>query len=122
MKELSPLENLCFRTGLVLMLVGIAVFVAFPTISMYVYGVGTLMFALMRVKAEYLGNDFVLVRLRRQQLFACCMFVLTLVLMSMQLNNWGPFRRREWVVALTIACILELYTSFRIPHELGKSK
>ena len=122
MKELSPLENLCFRIGLVLMLVGIAVFVAFPTISMYVYGVGTLMFALMRVKAEYLGNDFVLVRLRRQQLFACCMFVLTLVLMSMQLNNWGPFRRREWVVALAIACILELYTSFRIPHELEKGK
>ena len=122
MKELSPLENLCFRPGLVLMLVGIAVFVKYPTISMYVYGIGTLMFALMRVRAEYLGNDFVLIRLRRQQLLACCMFVFALVMMSMQLNNWGPFRRREWVVALAIACILELYTSFRIPHELEKSK
>ena len=120
MKELSPLQNLCFRIGAVLMLIGAAIFIMYPMVGMYTYGVGTLMFTLMQVQAEYLGRDLTLVRLRRQQLLACCCFVLALVMMSMQLHNWGPFRRQEWVVALTIGCVLELYTSFRIPQELKK--
>ena len=122
MRELSPLQNLCFRTGAVLMLIGAAVFILQPIVGMFVFGIGTLMFALMQVKTEYLGRDITLIRLRRQQLLACCCFVLALVMMSMQVHNWGPFRRQEWVVALTIGCVLELYTSFRIPQELKKGE
>ena len=122
MKELNSLENFCFHTGLILMLVGVAIFILYPTVSLYIYGIGTLLFALMRVRNEYLGRNIAILRLRRQQLLACCLYVFTLVMMSMQLHNWGPFRRREWVVALAIACILELYTSFRIPQELKKEK
>ena len=120
MRELTPLQNLCFRIGAVLMLVGAAIFILSPMIGMCVYGIGTLMFALMQVKTEYLGREITLIRLRRQQLLACCCFVLALVMMSMQVHQWGPFRRQEWVVALTIGCVLELYTSFRIPQELKK--
>jgi hypothetical protein len=122
MKELSSRENICFRTGAVLMLVGVALFILYPTIGMFMYGVGTLMFTLMQIRAEYIGRDITVIRLRRQQLFACSCFVLALVMMSMQLHTWGPFRRQEWVVALTIGCVLELYTSFRIPQELEKNK
>jgi len=121
MKELSPLQNLCFRCGAVLMLIGAAIFIMYPMVGMYVFGIGTLMFTLMQVQAEYLGRNITIMRLRRQQLLACCCFVLTLVLMSMQLLQWGPCRRQEWVIALTIGCVLELYTSFRIPQELKKN-
>ena len=121
MKDLSPLENACFRIGALLMLVGAAIFIMYPTAGMYVYGVGALMFTLMQIRAEYLGRAITMIRLRRQQLLACCCFVLSLVMMSMQLHSWGPFRRQEWVVALTIGCVLELYTSFRIPQELEKT-
>ena len=120
MKELTPLQSLCFRIGAVLMLVGAALFIINPLVGMCLYGVGTLLFTLMQVRTEYLGRDITIIRLRRQQLLACCCFVLALVMMSMQVHNWGPFRRQEWVVALTIACVLELYTSFRIPKELEK--
>ncbi|MBQ7462529.1 MAG: hypothetical protein IJS63_09835 [Bacteroidaceae bacterium] len=120
MKELTPLQNLCFRIGAVLMLVGAAIYIMYPVVGMYVYGFGTLLFALMQVKAEYLGRSITLIRLRRQQLLACCCFVVALVMMSMQQQQWGPFRRQEWVLALTIGCFLELYTSFRIPQELKK--
>lgn len=122
MKELSPLQNLCFRVGAVLMLVGVAVFIVLPVVGMYTYGVGVLMFTLMQVQTEYLGRNITLLRLRRQQLLACCCFVLACVLMSMQLLQWGPFRRQEWVVALAIGCVLELYTSFRIPNEIKKEE
>lgn len=121
MKELSPLQNLCFRCGAVLMLIGAAIFIMYPMVGMYVFGIGTLMFTLMQVQAEYLGRNITIMRLRRQQLLACCCFVLTLILMSMQLLQWGPCRRQEWVIALTIGCVLELYTSFRIPQELKKN-
>ena len=120
MRELSPLQNLCFRSGAVLMLIGAAMFIVYPIVGMYVFGVSTLMFTLMQVRAEYLGRNITIMRLRRQQLLACCCFILSLVLMSMQIHNWGPCRRQEWVIALTIGCVLELYTSFRIPQELKK--
>lgn len=120
MKELTPLQNLCFRTGAILMLIGASIYIILQTAGMYVFGIGTLMFTLMQVRAEYLGRSITLIRLRRQQLLACCCFVVTLVMMSMQQQNWGPCRRQEWVVAMTIGCVLELYTSFRIPQELKK--
>ncbi|MBO7138335.1 MAG: hypothetical protein J6V92_07715 [Bacteroidaceae bacterium] len=121
MKELSPLQNLCFRCGAILMLIGAAMFILYPMVGMYVYGIGTLMFTLMQVQTEYMGRNITIIRLRRQQLLACCCFILALVLMSMQLHKWGPCHRQEWVIALTIGCVLELYTSFRIPQELKKS-
>lgn len=122
MKELTPLQNACFRIGAVLMLIGAAIYIMYPVVGMYVFGIGTLMFALMQVKTEYMGRNITLIRLRRQQMLACCCFLLTLVMMSMQQFHWGPFRRQEWVVALTIGCVLELYTSFRIPQELKKER
>ena len=120
MRELTPLQNLCFRAGAILMLIGAASFILNPMIGMCLYGVGTLLFTLMQMRTEYMGRNITLLRLRRQQLLACCFFVLALVMMSMHVHNWGPFRRREWVVALAIGCVLELYTSFRIPQEMNK--
>ena len=121
MRELTPLQNALFCIGAVLMLVGLIIYIMYPMVGMYIFGIGTLLFALMQVKTEYLGRKITLIRLRRQQLLACCCFVLTLVLMSMQVHGWGPFRRQEWIIALAIGCVLELYTSFRIPQELKKS-
>ena len=40
--------------------------------------------------------------------------------MIMQVGRFGFAIRNEWVVCLTIACVLELYTAFRIPAELKK--
>ena len=122
MKELTSAENICFRTGAILMLVGMALNIFLPTYSMFIYGIGTLMFTLMQVRAEYLGREVTLVRLRRQQLMACVLLILTAVCMSMQTYRYGICQRNEWVVCLTIACVLELYTAWRIPQELSKAK
>ncbi len=122
MKQLTPLQNIIFRIGAVLILVGAAGFIMYPVAGLYVFGIGVLMFTLMQAKTEYQGHNITLLRLRRQQLLACCCYVLSLVMMSMQLFRWGPCRRQEWVVVLTIGCVLELYTSFRIPQEIEKEK
>ena len=49
MRELTPIQNLCFRIGAVLMLIGAAAFMFFPMVSMFVFGIGVLMFSLMQV-------------------------------------------------------------------------
>jgi len=40
----------------------------------------------------------------------------------MQVYQYGFARRNEWVVALTVGCVLELYTAWRIPSALQKAK
>ena len=120
MKELSRAENIIFRLGAILMLAGLAMHMVSSRLAMYIYGVGTLGFCLMQLRAEYKGNNLVIRRLRRQQLLACVFFILTLACMSMQVFQYGPFRRNEWIVALAIGCVLELYTAWRIPAELQK--
>ncbi len=120
MKELSKVQNAVFRIGAILMLIGAAIHLFHQEVSLWVYTIGALAFCLMQVKAEYMGRDFTIIRLRRQQLLACVLFILTSVCMSMQAYQYGIARRNEWVVTLTIACVIELYTSLRIPAALKK--
>ncbi len=42
--------------------------------------------------------------------------------MAMRIFDFGFARGQEWVVCLAVACVLELYTAFRIPAELEKEK
>ena len=120
MRELNRWQNILFRVGALLMLAGAAVHLFASRLSLGLFAVGTMFYALMRLRTEYAGNDIVLIRLRRQQLMASACFVLTAVLMSMYDLRYGFAVRNEWVVSLAIGCVLELYTSWRIPQELQR--
>ena len=129
MKLLSPFQNFLFRLGAVMMLMGLVIRMPIaymvhllPIVSLWIFGIGAMLFCLMQLQAEYLGHDFNVRRLRRQQLLACVFFLLTVVCMSMQTLQWGPARRNEWMVVLAVACVLELYTAWRLPAELKNSK
>lgn len=121
-RELSSWENVLFRMGAILMLIGVTVHIFNAEISLFIYGIGAMLFSLMQLRAVYDGNDLNVIRLRRQQLFACLMFIGTAMCMSMQVYQFGFARRNEWVVALAIGCVLELYTAWRIPNALQKAK
>ena len=121
-RELSSWENMLFRMGAILMLIGLTVHIFNAEISLFIYGIGAMLFCLMQLRAVYEGNDLNVIRLRRQQLFACLMFIGTAMCMSMQVYQYGFARRNEWVVALAIGCVLELYTAWRIPNALQKAK
>lgn len=121
-RELSSWENMLFRIGAILMLIGVTVHIFNAEISLFIYGIGAMLFCLMQLRAVYEGNDLNVIRLRRQQLFACLMFIGTAMCMSMQVYQFGFARRNEWVVALAIGCVLELYTAWRIPNALQKAK
>ena len=111
-----------FRFGAVLMLVGAATFLVGGLISNVLFVIGSLMFVAMQCRMRYDGGNFVIARLRRQQLLGALAIILSSCCMTSQTLGHQFFIYNEWVVCLLIGAILELYTSFRIPAELEKEK
>ena len=120
MHELSPFQLVAQQVAAVAMLVGAAAFMWQPVWATILFTVGALVFAPLQMLQRYEGRSFIIRRLRRQQLLGALALLVTACLMIMQAFRVGFARRNEWVVALAVACVLELYTAFRIPAELKK--
>lgn len=102
--------------GAIVLLAGVALQITHWTLAPYIYTVGALMFGYVQaVHERYEGTNFIIKRLRRQQLFGAIALVMAGVLMF-------TMHRNEWIVCLAVAAVLELYTAFRIPQELEKEK
>lgn len=120
MKELSPKLAILQQAGAIIMLVGAALFMWQTMIATVLYTVGAVVFCPLQMLQRYDGKNFILRRLRRQQLLGLIAFLCGACCMIMQVGRFGFARRNEWVVCVTIGCIIELYTAFRIPAELKK--
>lgn len=101
--------------GAVLLLIGAMLQITRWELSPYIYTVGSLLFAYAQVMGGYEGKNLIVRRLRRQQILGATLLVFAGVLMFVTRNN-------EWILCLSIAAVLELYTAFRIPSELEKEK
>ena len=101
--------------GAVLLLVGAMLQITRWELSPIIYTIGAVMFAYVQVMSRYEGKNLIVRRLRRQQILGAVLLVFAGVLMFVTCHN-------EWVLCLTVAAILELYTAFRIPSELEKEK
>ena len=84
-------------------------------LSPYLYTIGSILFAYVQVMDGYVGKNLIIRRLRRQQILGAVLLVFTGGLMFVTKHN-------EWILCLTVAAFLELYTAFRIPAELDKEK
>lgn len=120
MKTLNKMQTFVFMAGGILALVGAATYITGWPMAFYLYAVGAVAFSSMQLIAGYEGDNLVVKRLRLQQVTGALLLVVTAVLMAMHTFRFGFARQNEWVVALAIACVLELYTAFRIPSELEK--
>lgn len=101
--------------GAILLLLGAMLQITRWELSPVIYTIGAVLFAYVQVMDGYQGQNLIIRRLRRQQLLGAVLLVFTGVLMFVM-------KRNEWIVCLTIAAILELYTAFRIPAEMEKEK
>ena len=122
MKELDPKLVILQQAGAILMVGGAALFLWKPLIATVLYTVGAVVFCPLQMLQRYDGKNFIIRRLRRQQLLGLIAFLCGACCMIMQVGRFGFARRNEWVVCVTIGCIIELYTVFRIPAELKKEK
>lgn len=110
MKQLIPA---LFVAGSLMLLIGAATYITHWHLSPYIYTVGATMVAFAQINAPQAVQSPAIKRLRRQQLFAALLLVVTGAFMLFTRGN-------EWIVSLTIAAVLELYTSIRIPQEEAK--
>ena len=110
MKQLIPA---LFAVGAVMLLAGAAVYITGWPLSPYVYTIGATMVALAQINSPSKCKSPTVKRLRRQQIFG-----------ALFAGAYGGihalYKGHEWIVSLTIAAILELYTSVRIPQEEAK--
>lgn len=112
MKQLLPAF---FVVGAVMVLTGAVIYVTGWPLAPYLYTVGATLVALSQINSPLSCPTPVLKRLRRQQVFGALLLVLTGAFMLFTHGN-------EWIVCMTIAAILELYTSIRIPQEEEKHR
>ena len=135
MKQLNKLQSLIFITGGAMMVVGAGCFALIwqQKIACWIYLVGALMFGVMQMMQEYLGNNFIVKRLKRIMSLADIFFILSGFLMvdmvyrflQSAFDNYLTYYNtiyNKWVVLLLIAAILEMYTMHRIEHELSKEE
>ena len=101
--------------GAVALLLGAALQITQLAWAPYLYLIGAIMFAYVQVMSGYEGKNIIIRRLRRQQIIGATLLVVAGVIMIL-------WKRNEWVVCLTIAAVLEMYTAFRIPQEEEKEK
>lgn len=128
MKKLSKTENIIFLTGAVLMVIGSAAAVFGQTWATWVFALGVVMFVLMQLKQGYDGASITIRRLRTMLIFSDIMFVATAVLMFEQHTRflglsyyaYVQYVHNNWVVALLIAAVLQLYATHRLGKELDK--
>ena len=135
MKELSKIQSILYAMGALLMVVGVGctVFGFLPKVFAVIFAIGAVVFAGIQIQQQYLGNNFVIKRLRRIMIIADICFVLAALLMIENAyliifplmattiegyNNYVHYFYNNWVVALLIAAILEMYTTHRISYEL----
>lgn len=117
-----------FLLGAVLMVVGSGAYTFAREWAPYVFSMGVVAFVLMQLKQRYEGDSIVLKRLRRIVIVSDVFFLLSALLMFANMNNlfgfdtltYVKYIHNNWVVALLVAAILQLYTSHRIGHELNK--
>jgi len=107
-------QSLIFLMGAVLLLIGAASYITRWNLSPYLYSAGALAVAVVQILTPYKGKDITLKRLYRQQIFGALFLVITGVLMFTLPNG------NEWMLTLTIAAVLELYTAFRMPQVESK--
>lgn len=109
------IKQLLYYAGAVLLLAGAAVKMILPVYAPYIYTAGALLFAVMQFVCRERGGGLAVRRLVFQQQIGGVALIAAGILMFTHVRN-------EWIVAMLIGALFELYTAFRIPQEIARSK
>lgn len=126
MRQLSRIEAMVMLAGGLLMVIGSGAYILLQGWACYLFAPGALMFAAMQMRQTYDGPLFTVRRLRRIQLLSDALFLISALLMMANESNflglsqlsYIKYVHNNWVIALLLAAVLQLYTSHRIAHEL----
>jgi hypothetical protein len=99
--------------GAIMLLAGAMLKMSFSNEASYIYTAGAVLFAIMQFIGRIRGGNLALRRLVTMQMMGAAALIVAGILMF-------THQRNEWIVAMTIGAMLELYTSFRIPREMDE--
>ena len=105
----AKVKAILFNISAVLFLAGAILNLRFPVIAPYLFAVGAAGIAVYYLTTPTKDMDFRVRRLHRYNIFAGFLGIIASALMFNQ--------RKEWVICLTIAAILQLYTAFVTPKK-----
>lgn len=135
MKQLSKIQSAIFLLGGVLMVVGAVSFAfkqVYPSlveVTSWLFLLGTVLFSVIQSMQTYEGKSPTIHRLKRIQNVANILFLFAGISMvdtvysftEKWLGNPQLFYSifyGKWIMVMLAASILELYTTFRISHEM----
>lgn len=79
----------------------------------------SLLYTWALAKQQPQGKDVTQRRLLRQQLLGGVMLIMAgLLMLNQELHLLRYFHHNEWMIALAIGCLLQVYTSFRLPATM----
>lgn len=130
MRQLTKVQTIIFVVGGLLMVAGAFMALFRMAEAVWVFAPGVVMFVCMQMLQRYDGENINIRRLRRIVLLSDVLLLLSALLMYASNGNplkldWMTYVQyigNNWVVALLIAALLQLFTSFRIGKELEKEK
>ena len=130
MKQLSKTQTVIYAIGGLLMVVGALLAVLRFDIAPLLFIPGVVMFVSMQMLQRYDGENINIKRLRRMMLMSDVLLMVSALLMYAGHGN--PFQLDQityvqyignnWVVALLIGAVLQLYATHRIGKELEKER
>ena len=110
---MKKLYSFIYMLGGIMLVVGAALYITRWVWAPYIYIADSLMFGAMQMMDRYTGTNWIVRRLRRQQIVGAIALMLTGVLMLVCKHN-------EWILCMLVGCLMQLYTAFRIPQEMEK--
>lgn len=84
-----------------------------PELAAWLFLIASLFLAVCQFLLRVRGGNYVLKRLVLQQQISGILFVVAGVLMFTHTRN-------EWIIAMLIGALFQLYTAFRIPQEVDR--
>ncbi len=143
MRQLNKLQTALFAAGGLMMVAGIGLYVfgVLPGAVSIMFLAGSVLFAVIQAMQRYEGGSVTIRRLRKIMIAADAAFVVAGLLMvedawlviyrqiglgsaqTFSIETYQKYMQyvhNNWVVALLIAVILELYSMNRISYELKK--
>ncbi len=128
MKQLNKAESIIFLFGAILMVAGSGARIFALSWSPYVFAMGVIAFVLMQLKQQYEGDNITIRRLRHIVVVSDFFFLISALLMFADMDNlfglpylfYVQYVHNNWVVALLVAAVLQIYTTHRLGNELEK--
>ncbi len=138
MKQLSKPVALAMAAGAIAMALGIGLVILWDTAAKagaVIFAIGAITFAAIQMTQTYDGPSLAIKRLRRIMVMGDILFIAAAVLLVENVfhlvfpffaktmagyNAYVHYIHNNWVVALLIAAIFEMYTTHRISYELNK--